>query len=230
MSRRYRHDNKTKKRIYKKIFIFSEGKNTEVEYFEAIGNEIAQKIRQLYRIKFIETVGGLGNTKSIISTIIDLVKESEQNKPNILRDKGYEKDDQIWAVFDKDEFPDKDYNDAIELAQKNGIKVAYSNECFELWFLLHFEDYSAGGTRWDYYRKLSDDKMLGKLVSNKYDPNGKKKGVGKKIYETINKNYDVAKSRAEKLVKKLENNPRYSDKKPFTNVYELVESIRNINC
>mgnify|MGYP004634043191 CR=1 FL=1 len=47
------------------------------------------------------------------------LKEEEQKK-------GREYD-QIWVVFDKDDFPDKDFNQAIISAQSNGIKVAYSN-------------------------------------------------------------------------------------------------------
>jgi hypothetical protein len=44
--------------------------------------------------------------------------------------------DEVWAVFDVDEF---DVKDAIGLAARNGIRTAVSNPCFELWLLLHFQ-------------------------------------------------------------------------------------------
>jgi hypothetical protein len=53
--------------------------------------------------------------------------------------------DEVWVIFDKD---DADYNQtridrfnkAFETAGANNFKIAWSNEVFELWFLLHFID------------------------------------------------------------------------------------------
>ena len=44
----------------------------------------------------------------------------------------------VWVVFDKDDFSDDQFNNAISLAERNGIHTAWSNESIELWFLLHF--------------------------------------------------------------------------------------------
>ena len=46
--------------------------------------------------------------------------------------------DSIWCVFDVDEHPEVDQ--AKQLAKLNGLKLAVSNPCFELWLLLHFRD------------------------------------------------------------------------------------------
>lgn len=47
---------------------------------------------------------------------------------------------QIWVVFDKDNF--KCFDEAIQLADMyKKIKVAFSNQAFDLWFLLHYERY-----------------------------------------------------------------------------------------
>lgn len=46
--------------------------------------------------------------------------------------------DQVWCVFDCDEFPEYNINAALVLASKHHIRIAYSNECFELWYLLHY--------------------------------------------------------------------------------------------
>lgn len=52
--------------------------------------------------------------------------------------------DEIWCVFDV-ESPKSHPNllNAIALAKKNGINLAISNPCFELWLILHFEDQTA---------------------------------------------------------------------------------------
>ncbi|MEV5709909.1 RloB family protein [Actinoallomurus sp. NPDC052274] len=49
--------------------------------------------------------------------------------------------DDVWCVFDVDEF--QDIEDAVSLARRQGIGVAVSNPCFELWLLLHFDQHTA---------------------------------------------------------------------------------------
>lgn len=46
--------------------------------------------------------------------------------------------DQVWCVFDKDDYPDSQFNEAVRLAERAGIRPAYSNQAFEYWMLLHF--------------------------------------------------------------------------------------------
>lgn len=49
--------------------------------------------------------------------------------------------DEVWCVFDVDEHPK--LREAMELANASGIKLAISNPCIELWFLLHFANQTA---------------------------------------------------------------------------------------
>lgn len=53
------------------------------------------------------------------------------------------KDDTAWAVFDGDEHRDSNphnWNDAVQRAKSHGINLAISNPCFELWYLLYYQD------------------------------------------------------------------------------------------
>jgi RloB-like protein len=45
--------------------------------------------------------------------------------------------DQVWCVVDTDEF---DIDAAVTEARRNGVRLAISNPCFELWLLLHHAD------------------------------------------------------------------------------------------
>lgn len=57
--------------------------------------------------------------------------------------------DDVWCVFDVDEF--QDVASAITQARESGIEVAVSNPCFELWLILHHGAHTSyAGT----YRKL----------------------------------------------------------------------------
>ena len=50
--------------------------------------------------------------------------------------------DVVWCVFDCDDNTNSMLRNAWELAEKNGYRIAYSNPCFEYWYLLHFDDYA----------------------------------------------------------------------------------------
>lgn len=64
--------------------------------------------------------------------------------------------DQVWCVFDKDDFPDHPFNSAVQMARELGFGVACSNQAFEYWLLLHFEDQPGGGMhRSGYLKKLN---------------------------------------------------------------------------
>ncbi len=85
---------------------------------------------------------------------------------------------QIWCVFDKDDFPNHNFDNAIQRAKSNDLKLAYSNEAFEIWFLLHFEFYNNPIPRQDYKEKLTNklgkeylknDIMLYKDLENKQE-------------------------------------------------------------
>lgn len=130
------------------VLIVCEGTKTEPNYFEAFAKK--QQGIIVYDIE----VKGLGRgTIDVVEKAIDL-----ENKNNY---------DRVWAVFDKDDFPAKDFNDAIVLGQNNGIEVAWSNEAFELWYLYHFQNVTTGVHRKDYEEKISAAVRLVKQLSDK---------------------------------------------------------------
>lgn len=71
---------------------------------------------------------------------------------------------QVWCVFDRDKEPndqkDTAFNDSINNANSKGIRTAWSNDDFELWILLHFEDVNPKNTdyanRTKYYERLTE--------------------------------------------------------------------------
>lgn len=117
-----------------RFLIVCEGAKTEPIYFQAIAAELRLSVNVL--------IEGLGdNTDSLVEQAIEL--------------KGQDDYLQAWCVFDRDSFPPNRFNRAIQMAESNDIRVAYSNEAFELWFILHFEYLQAGLQRGDYEPKLT---------------------------------------------------------------------------
>lgn len=50
---------------------------------------------------------------------------------------GRERTDEVWAVVDQDQH--STLKDALALARREGVKVALSKPCFEVWLLLHHD-------------------------------------------------------------------------------------------
>jgi hypothetical protein len=186
--------------IVKKTFlIYCEGENTEPEYFKSF------PVRTETEVKAI----GLGRSRTA------LVKEVITRKDN---------DSETWVVFDRDikyenkEQEDKDFNEAIILANKNGIRCAYSNDCFELWFILHCEYIESGLHRTQIYDKLS-----GKLGLN-YEKDGKGKDFAKSLYHTFLDKMPYAIRNAKRL-HSSHSGKEYHLQNPCTTVYQLVEAL-----
>lgn len=133
------------------ILIVCEGENTEPSYFKQFRLSSAT----------IRPVGEGYNTISLVNRAIQIANQGS-----------YE---QVWCVFDKDDFPDVDFNNAISIAEANNFGVAYSNQAFEYWIILHFDDHQGGGMHRNEYDykinhllkpyKLTYDGTKSKIVS-----------------------------------------------------------------
>ena len=66
--------------------------------------------------------------------------------------------DQVWCVFDRNSWTAECFSSALQLARQRGMCVAYSNEAFEIWYLLRFE-YHQTGTRRVRYQELLTDRL-----------------------------------------------------------------------
>ncbi len=122
--------------VKQSFLIVCEGERTEPDYFKAFRMTTAT----------VKAVGQAMNTISLVNKAIS-IREADQKKKHHY--------DQCWVVFDKDDFPAKDFNQAIILARQNGFKVAYSNQAFEYWFLLHFNLYKGALHRNNYADMLT---------------------------------------------------------------------------
>lgn len=73
----------------------------------------------------------------------------------IVKDSKKARYEKKWAVIDKDDYSRKQINGAIDRARALSICVAISNECYELWILLHFTPVTAHTSRADLRRQLN---------------------------------------------------------------------------
>ena len=120
--------------------------------------------------------------------------------------------DQVSCVFDRDQWTPNDFNNAIKNAEDKGFKVAYSNEAFELWYILHFYFLDTATSRHDYCKKL--DVLLGKQYSKNSDT----------MYDDLLKRQDEAIKNAKKLLEQYKPCTPSQDN-PSTTIFLLVEEL-----
>lgn len=112
-----------------KILIVCEGSKTEKIYFTAIRRELRLTATA------IEVVGGdeAGTApKSIVEHAKALNSAAKRRREPFAS---------TWCVFDRDDH--LRIEEAFQQAEGNGYNIAFSNPCFELWYLLHFQDQGA---------------------------------------------------------------------------------------
>lgn len=120
--------------------------------------------------------------------------------------------EQVWCVFDRDETTSNDFNEAINLANQHNIQVAYSNEAFELWYLLHFGYLDSAVSRHDCCQKLTE--RLGTLYLKNDE----------KMYERLKSRQPQAIQHAKRLLAQY-TPPNPVQDNSSTTVHRLVEAL-----
>ena len=139
--------------------------------------------------------------------------------------KNHIKKGQIWCVYDKDSFPPNDFNSVAQRAKQLNKEnpelqyhAAWSNECIEFWFLLHFAYYTSNNHRTKYISFLNDKFRV--LGLGRYQKNMKD------IFDILMKkgNPKLAIRYAKRIIKDGESKTP-TEIAPGTKVYELVEEL-----
>ena len=182
-----------------RIVVATEGVLTEPEYLKVFSRIYGDRSVRVVPIR----VGG--DPRAVVERAIE---ESEKSKRDRLATR-----DSVWAMFDRDSH--KRFDEARDLARGNGIRLAISNPCFELWGILHYQDQNAPLERQECQRQLGNlcpdyNAGAGKVFGN---------------LEAIEQLYSAAVERASLSVKRRqeEGDPGGN---PSTTVHLLTELIR----
>lgn len=202
---------KKQKEIYHELppytYIVSEGTKTEPYYMEAIAQKINEKYREFSTGKFIVVKGTGRNTMSLLEYARECV-EKEFPKAQV-----------VWLMYDQDDFPPDNFDNTQYSAEsrrdKRKYRVAWSNECIELWFLLHFQELSVNVGR-EKYRELLEKYFE---EYHGYEKNRKD------VYEILCDKTGLAIERAKRQYKAY-GDAAPSKMCPATRVFEIVEELQ----
>ncbi|UKN03808.1 RloB family protein [Paracrocinitomix mangrovi] len=184
------------------ILIVCEGQ-TEERYFKSFPVSNAQ----------VQPVGVGCSHKSLVECAINMAEDEDY--------------DQVWCVFDMDFKPGENgqferFDNAINMTVSNGFNCAYSNDAFELWFVLHYEHIDQEYLRDFLFEKLSQ------FWDISYVREGKKWAFANDIYSRLERderaNQELAIDRAEKLFELNSDKPPHKQI-PVTLVFELVKIL-----
>jgi hypothetical protein len=182
------------KEIKQRFLIVCEGAKTEPNYFRG------------FRVPInvvVDIHPGAGMHTSVVRKAITILGEADNDY------------NQVWCVFDRDKNGrnSKSFNEALQLAKVNNISVAYTNDAFELWYLLHFNYHDTAILRHDYVIKLKS------LIDGGYQKNDPH------VFEKLESKMDYAIRNAKKLLLQYNPaNPEHDD--PSTTIHLLVEQLR----
>lgn len=235
-------DKRRKRRVKPTILIISEGKDTEVNYFKEFN---LKYVNVDIKIADKNSAGKNKSRKTDPSHLVDKAIDYMDHKYDITCDDG----DSVWCLIDVDlnyknpdtinqrvEEIEKAYKKAknYEKQRKKVINLGISNPCFEIWYLLHYiyttanlKNYNAVKNKLVKETPLKDyekNKCINILLHDKTAEAIKNSVKLKSHHESLGKILmDFKKSSSLLNVKDI------IESNPYTNVWELVEYIEQLN-
>lgn len=204
------------KNTKKSLYVLTEGQ-TEEAYFSRIKEIMGDEDEWKY---------------SVTVDVREIMEGSKQDPVGMVKEakKSVKDYSEVWVIFDKDRDRDDENFEAIELALKSKIKVAFSSISFEEWVLLHFERSTTAFQRSDCESRSTKQNpitctcngsicVLTYLKQNHYPTYVKGKA---KLYDELSDKRDIALEYAAWL--KYHHSPikNYHLLNPYTDVDNLV--------
>ena len=185
----------------RRVVVVTEGALTEPGYLKAF--EQIYGDRESVRL---ELIGGVGDPRAVVDRAVEESKKSKRDRLGA--------QDSVWALFDRDEHPR--FDEAKNKARGNGISLAISNPCFELWGIFHYREYDAPLHRHECQRMLRQSCAA-------YDRRGNKSFADPVAIES---SYRQAVERARSsLTRRAEEGDPEGN--PSTAVHKLTERLRS---
>lgn len=213
-----RHDRKESKRLEETkskrryFLIVCEGEKTEPNYFKSLKDALPKGVLNVCQFN----IEGKGyNTESLVKKSLELKSDWEKDIER--------KIDKVWVIFDRDSFKPKAFNNAIQTCLKNypDVAAAWTNEAFELWYLLHFHFYNTGISRKQYQDLIENNFQSKGLDDYEYKKNSTEMFS---LLETHGSR-ETAIRNAIKLEQEFAGQQDYANQNPCTTVHKLVAEL-----
>jgi hypothetical protein len=141
---------------------------TEPNYFHSFRESLPPGVLEVFEL-IIEGAGK--NTESLVEEALEIKDKWQESSGRPV--------DKLWVVFDRDSFAPQSFNNAINkcIQGRPNIDAAWSNEAFELWYLLHLIYFDNAIRRTEYQR------MLEEQLSQKWECHLSIKKIAKRCFQ-----------------------------------------------
>jgi RloB-like protein len=199
------------KSIRKFFLIVCEGTKTEPNYFEGMKTNLPPN---MLRVADFVATGSGRNTLSVIDEAENLRKQHEEKNT-------IQPIDEVWVVFDRDSFPKQNINNAISKAEQKNLSCAWTNEAFELWYILHFQLVEHRMSRKQYQAFI--ERELTSRTGKKYTYQKNSPDM----FALLMQHGDVQQAIkwADKLAAVFGDRTDYADHNPRTEMHKLVQKL-----
>ena len=189
--------------------IITEGKRTEPEYFRGLQRAINSQYGKREKIR-LEIHGEGVNTIQLVQEARKIIRNSATIYSH------------VWIVYDTDDFPAANVNQPVDDSRRfsnddTTYHAIWSNQCIELWFLLHFSYIDS-----DLCRDVYGSKLTAALTAI-----GVQSGYHKgrpDMFEILRPYIDCAIRNAKKL-DDVNKGKQPSNAAPGTKVYEVIDYL-----
>lgn len=198
------------------FLIVCEGEKTEPLYFDEFRKALCNGEGNR-----VVVVGAADNTQHLVERArLEVEERKESGMPPFYN---------VWVVFDKDDFPNDRFDNAISAIAEENAKAdpkgkmpfwhaAWSNEAFEIWYLAHFRDITGGPISRNDAKAMLDKYFRDELgISEGYRKN--KEGVYGLLRSRLPKALERAARRNEQVISA--GTPPHAAN-PATLVFQLV--------
>lgn len=143
--RRSRHSrNSTRTARKRAVYVFAEGEVTEETYVDLV-TRIGSPADPARRVDHHILSAGFPTKKRKPLPLAHAATTTARQVFREARRSGLTDTDwywpQVWCLFDRDEH--RHIGEAFREAEAAGVNIAYSHPCFELWRLLHYQNYTS---------------------------------------------------------------------------------------
>lgn len=185
-----------------RFILICEGEKTEIAYFNALK---AQYRGAQILIEYVAPAGVPITIRDKVRARMVLLRQEQRSNSSA-------KADTVWAIFDQDEH--LKVTEAIAGCEAAGAQVAYSNPCFEVWLILHHEDYHAADDHHQVQKRYQK-------LDPTYDPSGSKTPDCAYLMDHVEKAEQFGENQCKR--REEEDTPFG---RPSTTVYNLTRAIR----
>lgn len=186
----------------REFLVVAEGSKTEVIYVKYWERECRDRV--LVHVPEV-------NYTDPMSLVREAVRLKRESEPEARRGRGRSYDE-VWCIFDVDEHPF--IPAALNMAQANGVRVAISNPCIELWFVLHLQNQGASINKDQVQRSCHDLLHSGKSLTDD-------------ALLLLKAGHADAMNRARELTRRHESAGSKEWENPSSTVWELIEAMRS---